>query len=523
MAQGTHVTAVIEPHRTYLYGLPYNGKLTEALREDTSYCPMDYRASEEYKYGYWDGRVHLMTWDKNISAWSMPTGLLPRAEALIAKHEATLKLDVRVPPWKKDPRLAALQQASCFKEGQENRPHQNKAALALIKPRIGRLGGVVEAATGAGKSRIIAQTTKIMQVPTLVFVTTADLMYQMQADLQEFLGIPVGIVGDSKCKPELITVCIDDAFAAIFGIQTENSKARVAKVPKAGPAADNFRWMVRNEFKKIDVDECHHVAADVMYTAIQECTSAIDINGYSASPWRDDGKDLLIEATCGPTVCRIPATDLIRNGYLVQPYITLWQLPGPKVRTIQHLSKKLHEKYRAWIVDNEEYNNFVVERALRHISKGRATLVLVKIVDHGKKLAGLIPNSEFVDGTVTPKRRKEYYDRIKRGELTCLIATSVADEGLDLPILAAVILAGAGRSSTKALQRIGRCLRLWEGKDGAYVEDFTVDEYMFLRQGRERRRIYHSEPAFVVTVIPVRRAPNDQFSWEVPKHLADVI
>ncbi len=523
MVQGIHVTVVVEPLRTYLYGLPHNGKLTEELREETSYFPLDYKPNEEYKFGYFDGRVHLMAWDSNSNAWTLPTGLLSRVRDILAKNHAILKLDVRIPTWTKDPRLAALQGATPFKEGHENRPHQNTATLALVKPREGRLGGVIQAATGFGKTAVIARTTKIMQVPTLVFVTTADLMYQMQNDLQEFLGIPIGIVGDGKCKPELVTVCIDDAFAAIFGIQTENSKAKTRRVPKEGPAADKFRWMVHNEFKKIDVDEAHHVAADTMYTAIQECTSAIMINGYSASPWRDDGKDLLIEATCGPVVCKIPATDLIRGGYLVQPYITVWQLPGPKVRTMAHLSKKLHEKYRAWIVDNEEYNSFVAERAAHHIAKGRATLVLVKIVEHGKKLAAMIPNSEFVDGAVTPKRRKEYYARIKRGELSCLIATSVADEGLDLPILAAVILAGAGRSSTKALQRIGRCLRLHEGKDGAFVEDFSVDDFMFLRQSRERRRIYHTEPAFVVTVIPITRAPDGKFRWQVPQPLVNVI
>jgi superfamily II DNA or RNA helicase len=67
-----------------------------------------------------------------------------------------------------------------------------------------------------------------------------------------------------------------------------------------------------------------------------------------------------------------------------------------------------------------------------------------------------------------------------------------------------LILAGSGKSQTRALQRIGRVIRAYEDKQtgfvkkDAYVVDFHDNIKYMLNHSRARRRIYETEPEFVI-------------------------
>jgi superfamily II DNA or RNA helicase len=87
---------------------------------------------------------------------------------------------------------------------------------------------------------------------------------------------------------------------------------------------------------------------------------------------------------------------------------------------------------------------------------------------------------------------------MREGEIQGLIASTIADEGLDIKRLAGLILAGGGKSSTRALQRVGRTLRTFEGKTHAIVVDMA-DESKYLRvHSSKRKEIYLTEPEFVI-------------------------
>jgi len=93
-------------------------------------------------------------------------------------------------------------------------------------------------------------------------------------------------------------------------------------------------------------------------------------------------------------------------------------------------------------------------------------------------------------------KRKQAIQEMREGKRIALIASTIADEGLDIKNLSAIILAGGGKSSTRALQRIGRVLRPFDGKTHAVVIDFD-DEAKYLRKHSLRRKlIYETEPRF---------------------------
>ena len=87
---------------------------------------------------------------------------------------------------------------------------------------------------------------------------------------------------------------------------------------------------------------------------------------------------------------------------------------------------------------------------------------------------------------------------MKSGEIDVLIASKIFDQGVDIPQLDALILAGSGKSSGRALQRIGRVIRKNEGKVRAIVVDF-YDNAKYLRDHSEvRKKVYETEPSFVI-------------------------
>ena len=70
-----------------------------------------------------------------------------------------------------------------------------------------------------------------------------------------------------------------------------------------------------------------------------------------------------------------------------------------------------------------------------------------------------------------------------------MIATSLADEGLDVPTLDSVLMAGGGKSATRVNQRIGRTIR--KDKEGKKDKSIVVvyDHYKTRFLSRHTKKI----------------------------------
>jgi superfamily II DNA or RNA helicase len=154
--------------------------------------------------------------------------------------------------------------------------------------------------------------------------------------------------------------------------------------------------------------------------------------------------------------------------------------------------QEYQQAYKKEIVENPVRNGIIADEAMQ---LNVPTLILVKQVNHGKILEDMIPGSYFLSGKASGDERMRVYEQMKAGELRVIIATTIADLGLDLPICEALILAGGGKSSTRHLQRIGRVARPYPGKKAALVIDFddTHVHKWFKNHAKARRKIEHAE------------------------------
>jgi superfamily II DNA or RNA helicase len=161
------------------------------------------------------------------------------------------------------------------------------------------------------------------------------------------------------------------------------------------------------------------------------------------------------------------------------------------------------------IVKYKPRNDAVLAVCYRCMDEGRKTLVLVSEIQHGKFLEqeierhyGNNDHHRFMYANASSMTRKRTFDELENGALNMLISTSLTDEGVDLPAIDAVVLAGAGKSRIKSIQRVGRGMRRG-GKD-LVVYDFMDEHHRkLIKHARKRSRDYQSMGAERVDVVGV--------------------
>jgi superfamily II DNA or RNA helicase len=253
----------------------------------------------------------------------------------------------------------------------------------------------------------------------------------------------------------------------------------------------------------IVVDESHCARAQTIQT-ILKYANAPYVLGTSATPTRDEGDDLLIQAELGDIFYHISASTLIEKSWLVQPTIEYYYIYNEPLEFANGQPKpgeEFHAIYRNYIVENEKRNNIICEKAREMVKEGRKVLVLVDYLEaHGKLLEGMLEdiNAEFLHAKVSSKKRRNLIHAFRDGLVDCMIATSLADEGLDVPIISGEILAGGRRGKTKVKQRVGRALRPYTGKKDAKVLDFIDDGKFVLEHSIARIASLKSEPLFKI-------------------------
>ena len=143
-----------------------------------------------------------------------------------------------------------------------------------------------------------------------------------------------------------------------------------------------------------------------------------------------------------------------------------------------------------------ERNQLILKWIIYEHGRGKRIIVLTEYKRHvmflAKALLKMKINAIPVIGDVHPRMRKRAYQHVAKGEAV-LIATKLADEGLDIPSLDTLFLATSAKSLARVQQQIGRIMRSHPGKKEAIFYDFVdVNVKTFREQAKARIRFYRS-------------------------------
>jgi len=253
-------------------------------------------------------------------------------------------------------------------------------------------------------------------------------------------------------------------------------------------------------------DEIHTAPAKTFATAFER-SDAYYRYGLSASPeGRSDGLDVIVTGLTGPVVASVDAKTLIDAGSLAKPSIQFVVCEQPYRMQFHTSQSKRSAEWRACekalITESDKRNGLIRKLALR---SDKPCVIFVSKVAHGKRIVDDLAHcgisAAYVHGKKHDAARKEILDRVRDGAIDVVVATSVWDEGVDMPGLRTVIMAGGGKSPIKAVQRVGRALRVSDGKRTASIYDIMDHGCATLTKHAGERIKALEKTGFVVNVV----------------------
>ncbi len=369
------------------------------------------------------------------------------------------------------------------------RPDQQRATAAWLAVRR----GCIVMPTGTGKTEVALHLMMAVAQSTLIVAPVRDLMYQWHRRILFRTGIDAGILGDGVHRLSPLTVTTyDSAFLHM---------ARIG-----------------NQFAFIIFDECHHLPGPARQNAARMCAAPYRL-GLTATPYRGDGRQVLLEqligATCyqqnlaaarGDTLAdydqhRIPVylSPAERQRYdelseFIKQYMAqrrrgdasfTWQkLCGESGRDAgaRQALRAFHAK--SAIEDRAEEKLRVLEDLFRlHIGEPCLIFTGTNAMARDISRRFLIPCLLSHCGK---RERLDILSGLEEGRYPAVVANRVLDEGVDLPDVKVAIVIGGSASPRQAIQRLGRILRRSRFGRGVLYEVVTHQTRDVVRARRRR-------------------------------------
>ncbi len=452
----------------------------EDVREATSWLVDGHQYAKAYKKGIWDGRKHLF----NSKTGAFPTGLLSvvRRE-LDAGSVAYDTVDHRADPFsggEADNRGSGDNKPDFLLNGVSftgKYAYQAQACRDMVEQKQ----GIVRIATNGGKTEIACGVTRYLDIKTLFIVTSKELLHQARKRFAGRLGIPleeVGVIGDGNWQVgEWVTI------ATLDTLESRQDTPECQRLLKST--------------ELLFIDECHHVGSETWYTVSTLCDAYYRF-GLSGTPLdRTDGANLRLIAATGDLIVDIPNKFLVDSGVSARAHIIFDKVPGPALKK----GSRYNTVYKQGVVENDVHNDKVIAWTRACVNSGLSVLVLVEQIEHGRTLdekmwtgtdGDFIPH-QFIWGDESTEVRADALRDFGERKLPVLIASTILDEGVDVPTIDVIILAGSRKSKIRTLQRLGRGLR---GDRLIVIEFSNFCHNYLLEHSLQRFRDYKNEECF---------------------------
>ena len=451
-----------------------------------------------------------LTWDDRVGAWRTEALRYLRVREDAAAYH--FRLDDQAPRFFECPTLhPALPRL---------RPDQ-QAAVETWERAGGR--GVVVKPTGTGKTEIALAIIARHRVSALIVVPLRDLMYQWQRRIRQELAVEAGILGDGRREVWPITVTTYDS-------------------------AYIHMKEIGNRFRLIVYDEAHHLPAPTLRESALDCLAPMRL-GLTATPWRADGADRLLEDLIGPVVYQEEIAQA--RGRTLAGY-SLVRVPIYLSKEEQDEFDALSRRIRAYVARHRreaagkasgagDTGGVVPDgRATPQAGAGRPMLfdwtrdlvsrsrgdpeakailrmyhrklaLIHRSVEKMRVLEDIFrlhPNDQVVIFTASnrmaldvsarflipaltahsdKRERNRVLDLFGAGRLRALAACEVLNEGWDAPAVKVGVVLGGEKGLREAVQRLGRLLRR-SGDRAARLYEVVVQESPDVARARRRGR-----------------------------------
>ena len=437
--------------------------LKSRLKKHLTFFVPGARHTPKFKLGIWDGRISLFN-----EGWTFLN--LIDEDLLSIIEDSGFAVEIN------DERTSQPVQCNHITAEEfshlEGAPILRDYQVTAVNMALDSRSGIFRMATGAGKSYVCAAIAKRMSEHGRVAVIVPSINLVIQtADSFRALGIKdVGEFSGIEKRVADVTITTWQSLA-------------------------NYPEILEGVVCVI-ADECHQVKAQILNELLSTAAKNVPHRyGFTGTLPTDDLSRAKVKSVLGDIIFDKPAWELQQSGILAGCTVNVIQTQekGRKFPDYQSESSFLVSdiKRLEWIAN-----------LIRTISESGNTMVLVRNVETGKKIAKFIGDKAvFISGSTKAKERKKEYDSLGKLDGKTLVCTKgIASTGIDVPRIFNLVLIEAGRSFTEVIQSIGRGLRKAEDKDHVEIYDVCADTKHSKRHLTERKKYYtEAKYSFVIT------------------------
>lgn len=430
----------------------------------------------------WDGKMHLFSRTTN----SFPTGILDIVCEVLDKSKLSYQLI-------SDPSMGVAN-IPCEvpdKHGPYTLYDYQKEAIQefFSDKRVLPCRGIIRIGTGGGKTLLAAVISKLLRVPTLVLVHGKKLVRQNYETIRKVFDDEkdlVGLIDADNWSPSLITVAsVDTLFSRL----------------KSDSEVENIL-----DVQLIIADECHR-ATSKSFADIIKASNAHMFLGLSGTPnKKEDDRDLLLHSLTGKIIYTVSIPELKEKDTISKAHLVCVNISKPKIDNLEW-----PDAFETCIVSNSYRHRLIAELVRQRFEEDKTMLVLA-----GSSLA-LAENLYNAICKVIPKRKVKLINGLSKNEavdkafldlqnkkLSVIITTTIADEGVDIPAVNGLFLAGDGASFTRSIQRVGRSLRKKEDGSAAEIIDIMDTTNPYLKKHSLKRLSYYDEEQLFDSVVMIK-------------------
>ena len=232
--------------------------------------------------------------------------------------------------------------------------------------------------------------------------------------------------------------------------------------------ADIYREIMKR-CQLLIVDECDKASNKIYRKVFRFWFKGPRRFGCSATPF-DKAKpieNLYVREHFGSLIYQIKRHDVEKCGRIIPIKYVMMAMGEDGNR---HDDTTFDIAVKELIIENSDFHQLVAKIVKAFPEDG--TLILVGRTGLGMALERLVPDSIFVCGKTSRKRRRQAFHNFEARKITCLIGGKIVKRGFDLKGgCENLIICNSGKLRSDFLQQVGRALRI-NKKGFARIFDF---------------------------------------------------
>lgn len=470
----------------------------EFVRNALKYRPKGYKYNFRYKKGLWDGWNSLVKNDKKYLC-KFKVGLIPRLAEKFRERHVELNLISRLEP-------ASTKTVDLSVDGVTLYPHQADF-LEIIKANsvyfqdvsTPPFRGVICSPCGSGKTLLASLTVAEHGRRSIIFAQGRTLLKQLQREVSKWLGVEVGIIGDSEFDLKEVVVATTESVSSILGYRKTNRKNEDYRKPLLEEWIKNVGVVIH--------DECHlsrNDTSDKIYDHFINCRA---FYGFSATPYKwmfssAKSESILLEQHFGFKVFDgfRKKYNFIDLGLHVPLEVII--MPAKTRLDVYKQYESYQEAIEFQVTSNCERAEQIMNLAKNLHSRKETTFIYFTNIDHSELLASywdLDDDLPIITGSTSSKEREHIYESVRNKEILTFMS-DIGGVGLDIKPLNNIILSSCSRD---VRQLIGRVQRKSPCKKLGRVYDF-VDSCKFLDTHANQRFCQYKSDKHKIVQIGIK-------------------